>query len=120
MFYGFIESLPIEIEEAALIDGANRLTILWRIVFPLILPGISATAILVSIVAWREFLYPLILTSRDARTLPVVVGEFITEFGINWGELCAFAVITILPMVAFALFSWKYLVRGFTGGGVTG
>ena len=115
-----MEALSIEIEEAALIDGASRVTILWRIVLPIIAPGIAATAILVSIVAWREFLYPLVLTSRDARTLPVVVGEFITEFGINWGELCAFAMITIVPVTLFALFGWKYLVRGFVGGGVTG
>jgi multiple sugar transport system permease protein len=120
MFYGFVEALSVEIEEAALIDGASRLTILWRIVLPIIAPGIAATAILVSIVAWREFLYPLVLTSRDARTLPVVVGEFVTEFGINWGELCAFAMITIVPVTLFALFGWRYLVRGFVGGGVTG
>jgi multiple sugar transport system permease protein len=120
MFYGFIESLPIEIEEAARIDGASRLTILARIILPLILPGIGATAILVSIVAWREFLFPLVLTSRDARTLPVVVGEFITEFGINWGELSAFAVITIVPVAVFSIFAGKYLIRGFSGGGVKG
>jgi multiple sugar transport system permease protein len=115
MFYGFIESLSIDVEEAARIDGASRLTILTRIIFPLILPGIGATAILVSIVAWREFLYPLVLTSRDARTLPVVVGEFITEFGINWGELCAFAMITIVPLMIFSVFASKYLIQGFSG-----
>lgn len=118
MFYGFIETLSIEIEEAAIIDGASRLTIMTRIVGPLIMPGIGATAILVSIVAWREFLYPLVLTSSDARTLPVVVGEFITEYGINWGELCAFAVITIIPVMIFSVFAGKYIIAGFSGGGV--
>lgn len=120
MFYGFIQSLSLEIEEAALLDGASRVTILSRIVLPIIAPGVAATAILVSIVAWREFLYPLVLTSRDARTLPIVVGEFVTAFGTNWGELSAFAVMTIVPVAAFAIFSWKYLVRGFVGGGTTG
>ncbi len=120
MFYGFIESLSIEIEEAARLDGASRMTILTRIVIPLILPGVGATAILVSIVAWREFLFPLILTSRDARTLPVVVGDFVTSFGTNWGELCAFAIITIVPVSVFAVFAGKYLVQGFSSGGVKG
>lgn len=120
MFYGFIESLSVEIEDAARIDGASRLVILTRIIFPLILPGIGATAILVSIVAWREFLFPLVLTSRDARTLPVVVGEFITEFGINWGELSAFAMITIVPVAVFTIFAGRHLIQGVSGGGVKG
>jgi len=120
MFYGFIEAVSVEIEEAALLDGASRLTVLARIVFPIIVPGVAATAILVSIVAWREFLYPLVLTSREARTLPLVVGEFITAVGTDWGQLCAFAVMTIAPVAIFAVFSWKYLVRGFVGGGVSG
>jgi ABC-type glycerol-3-phosphate transport system permease component len=117
MFYSFIQAVSFEIEEAALLDGASRLTVLVRIVFPIIIPGVAATAILVSIVAWREFLYPLVLTSREARTLPLVVGEFITAVGTDWGQLCAFAVMTIAPVAIFAVFSWKYLVRGFVGGG---
>jgi multiple sugar transport system permease protein len=120
MIYGFIEAVPLELEEAARLDGASRLVVLLRIVVPLALPGIGATAILTSIVAWREFLFPLVLTSRDARTLPVVVGQFITEFGINWGELCAFAMMTILPVIIFSALVGKYLVQGFTGGGVKG
>jgi multiple sugar transport system permease protein len=120
VIYGFIETLPIEIEEAAALDGCSRLGTLVRVVVPSILPGIGATAILTSIVAWREFLFPLILTSHDARTLPVVTGDFITGFGINWGQLCAFAVITILPVALFGMFTGKYLVMGFSGGAVKG
>lgn len=120
MIFGFVESLPIEMEEAAMVDGCGPLRTLTRIVLPLILPGVGATAILVTIVAWREFLFPLVLTSRNAETLPVVVGEFITEYGLHWGQLSAFAMITILPVVIFSAVAGKYLVLGFSGGGVKG
>lgn len=120
MIFGFVESVPIEVEEAARVDGCSRFGALVRVVFPLILPGVGATGILTTIVAWREFLFPLILTSREARTLPVVVGDFITSQGTNWGELTAFAMITILPVVVFAAFVGKYLVHGFSGGAVKG
>jgi multiple sugar transport system permease protein len=118
VIYGFIDSVPREIEEAATIDGCGRLGVLLRIVVPSIRPGIGATAILTSIVAWREFLFPLVLTSRNARTLPVVVGNFITPQGINWGELCAFSVMTIAPVAVFSIFVGRYLVMGFSGGAI--
>jgi multiple sugar transport system permease protein len=118
MIYGFIEALPLEIEEAAALDGCSRLGILVRVVVPSILPGVGATAILTSVVAWREFLFPLVLTSHDARTLPVVTGDFITGSGITWGQLCAFAIITIIPVALFSLVAGKYLVLGFSGGAV--
>jgi multiple sugar transport system permease protein len=118
MIYGFVESVPREIEEAAAIDGCSRLGTLLRVVTPTILPGVGATAILTSVVAWREFLFPLVLTSSNAQTLPVVVGNFITGSGTDWGRLSAFAVITILPVAAFSLFVGKYLVLGFSSGAV--
>ena len=120
VIYGFIETVPIELEEAAALDGCSRFGTMWRVVIPTILPGIGATAILTSIVAWREFLFPLVLTTHDARTLPVVIGDFITGSGTNWGQLCAFAMITIVPVALFSLFVGKYLVLGFSGGGVKG
>jgi multiple sugar transport system permease protein len=120
MIYGFIEGVPLELEEAAALDGCNRLGILVRVVLPQLLPGIGATAILTSIVAWREYLFPLILTTRNARTLPVVAGNFITDVGTDWGGLCAYAVMTIIPVALFSAFAGKYLARGFVGGGVKG
>lgn len=120
VIYGFIDLVPVEIEEAAAIDGCSRLGTLVRVVLPTILPGVGATAILTSIVAWREFLFPLVLTTHNARTLPVVIGDFITGSGTDWGGLCAFAVITIAPVALFSLFVGKYLVLGFSGGAVKG
>jgi multiple sugar transport system permease protein len=120
MIFGYLESIPIELEEAALLDGCSRLGALVRVVVPQLLPGLGATAILTSIVAWREYLFPLILTTREARTLPIVAGSFITNVGTNWGGLCAYAVMTILPIAIFCAITGKLLVRGFVAGAVKG
>jgi multiple sugar transport system permease protein len=120
MIYGFLQSVPLEIEEAAELDGCSRVGVLVHIVLPQLLPGIGATAILISIVAWREYLFPLILTSRDARTLPVVAGSFITNSGTDWGGLCAYAVMTIVPIAIFCAVTGKLLIQGFVAGAVKG
>jgi multiple sugar transport system permease protein len=120
MILGFVDAVPIELEEAALLDGCSRLGALVRVVMPQLLPGLGATAILTSIVAWREYLFPLVLTSRDARTLPVVAGSFITNSGTDWGGLCAYAVMTIVPIAIFCAVTGKFLVRGFIAGAVKG
>ena len=120
MIFGFLESIPIELEEAAMLDGCSRMGALVRVVVPQLLPGLGATAILTSIVAWREYLFPLILTSRNARTLPIVAGSFITDTGTDWGGLCAYAVMTIVPIAIFCAVTGKFLVRGFVAGAVKG
>jgi ABC-type glycerol-3-phosphate transport system permease component len=120
MIFGFLESIPIELEEAALLDGCSRLGALVRVVIPQLLPGLGATAILTSIVAWREYLFPLILTSREARTLPIVAGSFITDTGTDWGGLCAYAVMTIVPIAIFCAVAGRFLIRGFIAGAVKG
>jgi len=120
MVYGFVETVPIELEEAAALDGCSRMGTLLRVTLPQLLPGLGATAILTAIVAWREYLFPLILTTQNARTLPVVAGNFITDFGTDWGGLCAYAVMTIIPVAIFSGFVGKYLARGFLSGAVKG
>jgi multiple sugar transport system permease protein len=120
MIFGFLDSIPIELEEAALLDGCSRVGALLRVVVPQVLPGLAATAILTSVVAWREYLFPLILTTRSARTLPVVAGSFITDVGPNWGGLCAYSVLTILPIAIFCAVTGRVLVRGFVAGAVKG
>lgn len=120
MIFGFLESIPVELEEAAQLDGCSRLGALMRIVLPQLLPGIGATAILISIVAWREYLFPLIFVSREARTLPIVAGSFITNSGTDWGGLCAYAVMTIVPIAIFCAVTGKFLIRGFVAGAVKG
>jgi multiple sugar transport system permease protein len=120
MIFGFMESIPIELEEAAMLDGCSRIGALVRVVVPQLVPGLGSTAILTSIVAWREYLFPLILTTRNARTLPVVAGSFITDVGPNWGGLCAYSVLTILPIAIFCAVTARVLVRGFIAGAIKG
>jgi multiple sugar transport system permease protein len=117
---GFVDAIPIELDEAATIDGCGRIRIFYHVVLPLIWPGLAALAILCSITAWNEFLMPFILTSRKAVTLPIVVAEFINGTGINWGELCAFAVVTMIPGVIAIVLVGRTLSRAFTSGAVTG
>lgn len=117
---GFIESLPPELEECAMIDGCGRIQAFFRITLPLTLPGITATAIIVMIVTWNEFLFPLILTSREARTLPVVAAGFVEKYGVNWAQLSAISMVMFLPLIAIAGYIQKYFIRGLAQGAVKG
>ena len=118
MIMSFLEAIPVELEEAAMLDGCSRFGALVRVVLPQLLPGMGATAILISIVAWREYLFPLIFASREARTLPIVAGSFITNSGTDWGGLCAYAVMTIVPIAIFCAVTGKLLIRGFVAGAI--
>ena len=117
---GMIQDLPIEIEEAARVDGAGTLTVLWRIVVPLTQPMILALAILSFIYAWNEFLFGLILTTRDA--VPVTVGAtfFTTSWGVRWGPIAAAATLSVLPPMVLGLLCYRYLGRALTAGAIKG
>ena len=119
LMIGFIKIIPVELEEAAAIDGCSRLQAILRVVLPLTGPGLAAVGILVMIVCWREFFLPLILTSSPhAKTLSVVAGNFITDYGINWGQMSAFSMLTFLPVIIIAVYAQKYLISGLTMGAV--
>jgi multiple sugar transport system permease protein len=119
LLMGFIRSIPYELEEAAAIDGCTRLQAITRVVMPLMGPGLAAVGILVMIVCWREFFLPLILTStRQAKPLSVVAGQFITEYGIDWGQMSAFSMLTLAPVIVIAVYAQKYLISGLTMGAV--
>jgi multiple sugar transport system permease protein len=119
MMMGFIRTIPREIEEAGEIDGCNKFSVFYRVVLPLTGPGLAAVGILVLIVCWKEFFLPLVLTSSpSAKTLSVVAGQFITEYGINWGQMSAFSILTFLPVFALAVYAQRYLVSGLTMGAV--
>jgi len=116
MMRGFIEEIPQEVEEAAWIDGCSRIQGLFRVVFPLILPGIAATAIFCVIQSWNEFALAFFLTSFNARTVPTTVTFFLSVLGVIWGEMAAVGVVATAPVLLFALLVQKYLVRGLTLG----
>jgi len=116
---GFFREIPRDIEEAALVDGDNWLGAFWRHIMPLAAPGLAATAILVAISSWNEFLFALVLTQRS-QTLPIAVAGQITQFDILYGNLMAGGVFAAVPVVIFALLVQRYIIRGLTLGGVTG
>jgi multiple sugar transport system permease protein len=115
---GFFAEIPIEIEEAALVDGYSRLQIFWRVALPLVRPGIVSTAILSAIFSWNEFLYAMVLTQSKAATLPVYLAGFSNSMGLAWGEYMAVGTMAVLPILVFTFALQKYLVRGLTFGAV--
>ena len=121
MMRGFFAELPRDLEEAALVDGDSRLGAFWRVVLPLVTPGLVATAVFCLIVSWNEFLFALVLTQTDAAmTLPVGIAGRVTQYEIKLGVMSAAGVVAMMPILIFALSVQKYLVRGLSLGGVKG
>lgn len=118
MLRGFFEEIPEAIEEAALIDGCSRRQVLGRIILPLAAPGLAATSIFCIINSWNEFTFAVFLTSFRASTLPTTVTQFLSASGTAWGPMAAVGVLTIVPMIVFALFVQRYMVKGLAFGGV--
>jgi multiple sugar transport system permease protein/raffinose/stachyose/melibiose transport system permease protein len=121
MLRGFLARLPIELDEAAALDGAGPMRAFFLIIVPLSWPGLVATAVFVLIVTWQEFLFALSFTStRDMRTLPVGMNDFIGQYGIRYGELMASSVLVSLPVIAVFFLLQRQFVSGLTAGAVKG
>jgi ABC-type glycerol-3-phosphate transport system permease component len=118
MLRSVIRQIPIEIDEAAFVDGASRVFVLRRIILPLAAPGIAATAMLSIFLSWNEFLFALTLTRASARTAPVAINEFTTMFGTQWGNLTAGATLVVAPVLIMALLMGRRLIQGLTFGAV--
>ena len=117
----FVRDIPIDIEEAGLVDGATRWQILRQLVFPLARPGMVAVFLVVLLTTWNAFLIPLVFTrTADSQTMTVVLTLFIGQYEIAWEAMSAAAVLTMLPPLVLALFFQRYLVRGMTLGAVKG
>ena len=114
------QDLPEEIEEAAIVDGASVWQRFWRVVLPIVMPSVSAAAILTAFLSWNEFLIASSVARRKASVLSIAVAGFVSDKGIQWGPMAAMSVVMILPMIVFALFAQKYLIRGITFGAVKG
>jgi multiple sugar transport system permease protein len=111
----FMDDLPKDLDEAAMIDGATRLQTFWKLVLPLVRGGIAATAVLCFVFSWTEFLLSLFLTN-SIRTLPVKITTFVTSTGSEWGFISALGTSAIIPSFIFILLVQKQLVRGLTLG----
>lgn len=117
---GFFEDLPVELEEAALIDGCSHWQAFRMIALPLIAPGLVATALFSFIFAWNEFMFALLLTRRSVRPLTIIVPSLVGGHEILWGEIAAIGTIAIIPGVMLSLLLQRYLIRGLTLGAVKG
>jgi multiple sugar transport system permease protein len=116
----FCRELPVEIEEAAMLEGWSRLEVMWRVALPLLRSGIVATAVLCFIFAWNEFLFAFMLGGKALKTLPVAIPLLITTQGVRWGEMAVVGVLAVVPVLLGVFFLQKSIVRGLTMGAVKG
>ncbi|HMR29322.1 MAG TPA: carbohydrate ABC transporter permease [Geminicoccaceae bacterium] len=121
MMKGFFDAVPLELEDAARIDGCSRLGAMLRVILPLVVGGLVATAVFVAIGAWNEFLFALMMTtSTGSRTWPVGLQLMVGEFQLPWGTLAAGGIVSIVPVVILFAMVQRALVRGLTAGAVKG
>jgi ABC-type glycerol-3-phosphate transport system permease component len=117
----FFQSIPLELEEAALVDGAGRGRAVWYVMLPLALPGLIAAAIFTFILAWNDYLFALVLiTSDELKTLPVGVNDLFNATIVDWGMIMAAGVMITVPAMAFFIAVQRYLIQGWGAGGVKG
>jgi multiple sugar transport system permease protein len=115
---GIMDGIPVELDEAAFVDGATTWDVLLKIITPLAAPGLAITAILSWVFAWNEYILAATLTSVEARTITTGLAEFVTVTGTNWGEMAAVSVLSLLPALIFLSLVQKYIVMGLTFGAV--
>ncbi|MCL4561984.1 MAG: carbohydrate ABC transporter permease [Chloroflexi bacterium] len=121
MLKAYFDTVPIDLEEAAKVDGCNQFQALTKIILPLAAPGIVTVALFIFILAWHEFMFALTLTSTtEMRTLPVGISLFLGEYRTLWGQLMAGSVIVTAPVVVFFVYLQRYIVQGLTLGAVKG
>jgi multiple sugar transport system permease protein len=114
----FFAEVPKSVEEAAFVDGCSRLGAMWRVVMPLVLPGVVATSVLTSVFVWNEFLFAVLLTGIDTAPVPIIVADTIGRLTIDWGAAAAQGALLSLPAVFPLMFLQRYLVRGLSFGSV--
>ncbi len=118
LMIAFFEDIPVELEQAALIDGCSRLGAFVRVAVPLARPGIVAAAVLSLIFSWNNFIFALILAGGKTRTLPIAIYQFVSYHDVNWGAIMATATLMILPVLVLTLLILRHLVRGLALGAV--
>jgi multiple sugar transport system permease protein len=121
IMYGFFQDIPAELSEAGLVDGCNRLSVLYHIVLPLATPGLAVAAVFAFLFSWNDFGLALILVSTPGLlTMPVALSQMNLQYGVRWDNLSAAAVMYIIPTMIIALLLQRYITRGLTAGAVKG
>lgn len=117
----FVDGVPEDLEQAAMVDGCSRLSALWRVVVPLLRPGLAATFAYACILGWGDFLFArTLLTTPEKWTATVGIASFIGEFSVDWSGLMAVGLMSMIPMVVLFIFLEPFLARGMTAGSVKG
>ena len=117
---GYLDDLPMALEEAAMVDGANRAQAFVRIIMPILTPCVVATGAYVFMTAWNEYTFAVMFTNEANRTIPVALKNLIGQLGVQWGMLTAGGIITIIPVCIMFFFAQKRLIAGLTAGAVKG
>jgi multiple sugar transport system permease protein len=117
---GYLDDLPGSLEEAAMVDGANRAQAFLKIILPILAPCIVATGAYVFMTSWNEYTFAVMFTNEANRTIPVALRNLIGQLGVEWGMLTAGGIITIIPVCIMFFFAQKRLVAGLTAGAVKG
>lgn len=120
LLFGFYKQIPVELEEAAIVDGATPLQVFVRVLLPLMKSGYAVAGIFTFRIAWNEFILALLLTGRTTRTLPVGAAGFITDTGVEWGRIMAMGTLIVIPPLLFTFFAARQIIAGMTAGAVKG
>ena len=116
MIKAFLDGVPVELEQAAMIDGCSRPGALRRVTLPLAAPGLAATAVFVFVLAWNEFMFAFIFTSVHAKTMPVIIAQGLGELQVEWTDIATLGTVVMLPTVVLTFLAQKHLVQGLTAG----
>lgn len=117
---GFFEDIPVDLEQAAMMDGHSRFKVFFKIAIPMARAGIAVAALFAFVFSWNELMFASIFSRNAVQTLPLALQDYIGSTGVAWGELCALGTIAALPGILLAVFMQKYIVRGLTFGAVKG
>lgn len=117
---GYVNAIPISLEEAAMVDGANRFKAFIRIILPVLTPSLIATGVYIFMQSWNEYTFAMLFTNEKNRTIPVALKNLIGQLGVQWDLLTAGGIITIIPVCIMFFFAQKRLVEGLTAGAVKG
>ena len=120
MMRGYIVDVPLELEESALVDGLNRWEVIWKVVFPMVRPGLMATSVFTFVFAWNDFLFALVLTRTEVITFPVMLTHYFGGQSNFWAKIAAMSVLGTLPIFIAVSVMQRYLVRGISLGAVKG
>jgi len=120
LMIGYFETTPMELEEAARIDGASSWQVFFKVALPIAKPGIVVSLILAVIFSWNNFVFGIVLASRETRTLPVAVYNMLSFEQVSWGPLAAAALVVTLPVLALTIFAQRQIIAGLTAGAVKG